>query len=237
MRKRATTCARANSGRADSHKKSGNIARCGSRAPMAPSPLSTSTVLITLDWIAPPSLLSPFPPHLISSALRQRHHFLNISPDNPSEYLTWPSNCPTQGHTVIELLEALPKPIEHLNCYVRYSVDEESAFAHVEIPSDPPGLRLIFQWDPDGWKYHNIALMPFPPNTFESLQEAASFIFVSQSPTVVFEEGDDGSYWDAYSRDGDHEGYITSKEPEPLSTEDAYWARYTSVHGQHNLSH
>jgi len=200
---------------------------------MTASPIPTSTVLITLDRITPPSLLSPLPPHLISPALRQRHHFLKISPDNPSEYLSWPTSCPT--HTVLDLLESLPKPIEHVNYSVRYSVDAESAFAHVEIPSnDSPGLRLIFQWDPDGWKYHNIALMPFPPNTFESLQDATSFNFVPQSPTAVLEEGDDDSYWNAYSHDGDHEGHIASPEPEPLGAEDAYWARYTSVHGQHN---
>lgn len=234
MRKRVTTCAMARSGRANSHKKSGNIvARCESRAPMTiiPSALSAATVLITLDWITPPSLLSPLPPHLLSSALRQRHHFLRISPDNPSEYLTWPSGGTTQ-HTVIERLEALPKPTEHLSCNVRYSADDESAFAHVEISSDiSPGLRLIFQWDPDGWKYHNIALMPFPPNTFESLLEAMSIKSVPQSPTIVLD--DDDSYWNAYSRDGDHEGPIKSAAPEPLS-EDAYWARYTSVQGQHN---
>jgi hypothetical protein len=196
------------------------------------SPLSTASVLLVLGLISPPSLLSSFPPYLLSSALRQRHHFLDISPDNPIDYLTWPTDSASR-HTVINLLESLPQPIDHLECSVRYSADAESAFAHVAIPSDdPPGLRVIFQWEDDGWKFHNIALMPFPPQTFESIDNIEDIMsfkphdFLTEAPMIVAED-DDSSYWDAYDSDGnDGEDRVTE------TNEDAYWARYSSVHGQ-----
>ena len=198
------------------------------------TPLTSETIALILHYIVPPSQLSPLPPHLISSSLRQRLHFLNISPENPDSYLAWPSD---NHHLAIRLLEQFQKPIDdHLysSFPIRYTSDPESAYAHVSIlPELNPGLRLIFQWNnPDGWKYHNIALMPFPPHSSESFQDLSP----SQSETTMSDDQLD-AYWDAYTHPDD------SQSPSPTSSnlqhavEDSYWSQYAAIQGNHNFIH
>lgn len=172
-----------------------------------PEPLSQALVALVLEYIAGPVLA--LPAHLISAPLAQRHHFLHITPDQPAQYLAWPSDLhPNAQQTAVHLLQSLHSPLQHPVYTIRYTADAESSFAHVPVSThDPPGLRLVFQWSPDGWKFHNLALMPFPPNTHDSVYD------IPDRPS--------DSYWDAYAHNDDQESI----------TEDAYWAQYSTVHG------
>ncbi|KAG5634803.1 hypothetical protein H0H81_000714 [Sphagnurus paluster] len=205
-----------------------------------PEPLLPTTVSLVLDYICPPSLLSPLPPHLISLALSQRHRFLHISTDDPAQYLAWPTEShPDTQQTAIHLLESLPKPVDGREYPVRYTSDEESAFAHVAISSlDPPGLRLVFQWSPsEGWQFHNLTLMPFPQDSYDSLNDAIIYEphdFLDEPPLAAIDDDERDSYWDAYGLsddDLDHPSSKNSKEAGEQETEDAYWAQYSAVHG------
>ncbi|GLB36179.1 hypothetical protein LshimejAT787_0304670 [Lyophyllum shimeji] len=204
-----------------------------------PQPLLPATISLVLEYIAPPSLLSPLPPHLISSALAQRHRFLDISPDNPVQYLAWPTDArPDAQQVAIDLLESFQKQIDHPAYAVRYASDAESAFAHVAISStDPPGIRLVFQWEPsDGWKFHNLSLMPFPLNTHESISDAVvlkPYEFLEEPPIAVVEDDERDTYWDAYGLSDEHDDHpgFTKAKADEAGTEDAYWAQYSAVHG------
>ncbi|KAI0094919.1 hypothetical protein BDY19DRAFT_982245 [Irpex rosettiformis] len=220
---------------------------------MSPSPLSDSAVHIMLQYISPPSQLDrPLPHNLLSKSLLQRHHFLGISPENTSEYLSWPSPSSVKA---VDLLESRPsshddKPQSYP---IQYSSDAESTYAHVALPptgSDGEAARLVFQWDFDGWKFHDTKLMPFPSDTSTSLPEVLSLHVPTTasralSPAVpqynsynIGHSGDHGSddedYWNAYGADDDNDddeprrAQATKDEDD---SEDAYWAQYSSVHG------
>ncbi|KAH8102638.1 hypothetical protein BXZ70DRAFT_1070881 [Cristinia sonorae] len=221
---------------------------------MSPTPISPNTVHVLLQYISPPSQLSlPLPPYLLSKPLLQRHHFLDISPSDPHEYLCWPAPL-ADSLKAIHLLESLPRPLdddEPIAYPVQYTSDDEHTSAHVHItPSGEGGIRLVFQWDEnDGWKFHDAKLMPFPTNSTTSLLEALGAhsspmrIAVPEYPAdwnpYGFEceenDSDDDDYWNAY---GAQDSAVISPGPLPLSakqheaaTEDAYWAQYSSVHG------
>ncbi|THH34086.1 hypothetical protein EUX98_g71 [Antrodiella citrinella] len=223
--------------------------------PMSPVPISPNVVHLILQYIAPPSqLLLPVPPFLLSKPLLQRHHFLAISPSDPHEYLCWPTDLSSSLNT-IHLLESLPRPIdddEPIPYPVQYTSDDEYSCAHVHItPSGEDGIRLVFQWDEhDGWKYHDARLMPFPAASTPSLLEALGSVSSGlrlRVPDVHDEHNsygfdndvsgtnDDDDYWNAYGAQD-----MDTGSPGPLAfsakdtdgaTEDAYWDRYTSVHG------
>ncbi|KAF8078593.1 hypothetical protein FPV67DRAFT_1663309 [Lyophyllum atratum] len=204
-----------------------------------PEPLLSSAISLVLEYIAPPSLLSSLPRHLISTALAQRHAFLHISPDNPAHYLAWPTESrPDAQQTAIDLLESFQKQLDDPVYVIRYTSDAESTFAHVAIsPQDPQGLRLVFQWNPpDGWKFHNLALMPFPPNSYESINNVVVYKphdFLDE-PVAVVQDDERDSYWDAYGLSDDvddQSGFSRPKVDFEAGTEDAYWAQYSDVHG------
>ncbi|KAF8898709.1 hypothetical protein BD779DRAFT_1485203 [Infundibulicybe gibba] len=184
-----------------------------------PPPVDNTTVLTVLHYICPPSQLStcPLPPHLISPPLRQRHHFLNLSPDDPVSYLAWPD---TDAQNAFCLLECFQKPAdEDIRFHIRYSTDPESSYAHIRIT---PDIRIIFYWDSSisEWKYHNLALMPFPTATFEYSDNG---FLQDRSPTVTLDEDEDDLYWNAYGRADD--------DGNPPILDDAYWAQYATVQG------
>lgn len=209
-----------------------------------PTPIQPGLVHLILQYIAPPSQLTqPIPPHFLSKSLLRRHHFLQITPDDPQEYLCWPNS---RGRAV-ELLENFPRrpDDEPVSYPVQYTSDAEETLAHVCLPvSGGEGVRLVFEWDDaDGWKYHDLAMMPFPSNSSTSLEQAptkeTAYIAPSvQSVTAAYEhnDGDDDDYWNAYGAQDDAEPsnddtFMASKDAD-AGTEDAYWARYSSVHGQ-----
>lgn len=220
---------------------------------MSPTPLSNGSVSTTLQYIAPPSQLDqPLPPFLLSKSLLQRHHFLSISPEDPAEYLCWPSDSSLKA---IELLERHATLLDDSEprYAVQYSSDGEYTYAHASLSgsTDDESVRLVFQWDDhDGWKFHDVKTMPFPPGSSASLREvlaSSAQLELPEEPAPTynpygFEHSDDSSsgdeddYWNAY-------GAADSGSPSPLrpacsgkstsgDSEDAYWAQYSSVHGK-----
>ncbi|KAF9044725.1 hypothetical protein BDZ89DRAFT_1127763 [Hymenopellis radicata] len=198
-----------------------------------PSTLSPATIDAFLQYLIPPMQLAanPFPSPLLSLPLLQRHHFLNISPeDNLADYLTWPS---AEQPQILDILHALPNPGPAEQLPIKYTGDQETLFAHVHLRFTPDaltGLRLVFQWDtPDSaWKYHNIALMPFPPNSFDNIDDMWGL-----QVHVVEEANEEDAYWDAYGHD-DHlevDPDATRAKHDHGNNEDAYWAQYANVHG------
>lgn len=144
---------------------------------MSPSPLPPGTVHTVLQYIAPPSQLDqPLPPFLLSKPLLQRHHFLSISTDDPMRYLCWPSETSTRA---VNLLENLPRPVDDdaPQAYiVQYTSDTEHTYAHIALhaPEEADAVRLVFQWELDGWKFHDMKLMPFPKESKSELSEVLS---------------------------------------------------------------
>ncbi|KAF8445962.1 hypothetical protein L210DRAFT_3642271 [Boletus edulis BED1] len=204
-------------------------------------PLPAHTVDLVLQYISP--LADPLPPHLISTPLRQRHHFLQISPSSPVEYLCWPS---PDNAKIIDLLGRLSPLPDGASYPTRYTSDPESTVAHVQISSNAQGLRMLFHWDSThGWKYHDLRLMPFPSPSFSTPEESLASSFACEAGTdprpstldLVSEAdnvngSEEESYWDAYGAAG-HD--LTSPLPpqgtEAVEGEDAYWAQYASVQG------
>jgi hypothetical protein len=137
----------------------------------------------------------------------------------------------------VNLLQSLPLPSHDLLFPVQYTADPENIFAYVRITAD---IRLVFLWNiiEEGWQYHNVALMPFPANSYPSLTDAMSLrspddFLPEQHPTNYVADDDDFSYWDAYGQ-SDHISK-TSLNPEP-SSEDAYWAQYSPVQGSYSAN-
>lgn len=194
--------------------------------------ISASTVHTVLDYLCP--LAGPVPPHLLSRPLLQRHHFLAISPENAADYLAWPS--PDQSHAV-QLLQSQPIPSQDHSFPVNYTADAESLVAHIRIT---PDLRLLFLWDNTcGWQYHNVALMPFPADSYSSFEQALSaysaedFLPEPSYSVEITAEEDDDSYWNSYggSDDSEHLPVAANGLEQNLNSEDAYWAQYASVQG------
>ncbi|KAL0580412.1 hypothetical protein V5O48_001657 [Marasmius crinis-equi] len=200
------------------------------------SPLSPATVSVLLQYIIPPSQLSePIPRHLISTNLFKRHFFLGLTDPttDTTSYLSWPS---TDQSKIFDILEAFTTPPElHPSTFnVCYTGDVDSSFAHAEVPNadGTSGVRLVFEWDADeaAWKYHNVALMPFPSHSFENPGAISTpAIIVDEAPG--HSNDDDDSYWDSYGNEGSTRspGFQTHSNGD--TSEDAYWAQYSSVHG------
>ena len=195
--------------------------------------LCAGTVRALLDYVCP--LTGAVPPHLLSRPLLQRHHFLALSPENLAEYLAWPSAHQSRA---VHLLQSLPVPPPDSSISVNYSADSagENLCAHARIT---PDLRLTFLWDDSaGWLYHNVALMPFPPDSHPSFESAYAIyapedFLPEPAYTLNVSHDDDDSYWDAYAG-SDHDdrppASTNALDPNPNS-EDAYWAQYSAVQG------
>lgn len=202
---------------------------------MSSTPIQPHTVEIILQYITPENLQT-LPSHLISKPLLQRHHFLQITPENPKEYLCWPSNS---QEDVIQLLESRHTDDSPSAYQSRYTFDGDFIYAHVSVSPDDRGVRLVFLWDSsdESWRFHDLNIMPFPIDAKSVPQELSHaistppLIISLDSPTDA--HGDDDAYWDAYGGDHDeHHGvHRPSQSATAPSTEDAYWAQYSSVHG------
>ncbi|KAG2044817.1 hypothetical protein BDR03DRAFT_937296 [Suillus americanus] len=205
-------------------------------------PIQSHTVHLVLQYISPPSeLTQPLPPHLLSRSLLQRHHFLQISPDNPIEYLCWPA---PRSARVIELLNIFSSPGDQPGqYYVRYTSDPEHTYAHVQVVTHEQGVRLLFEWDDeDGWKYHDSQLMPFPSTSRSALHPPITPAEQARERYPSVTRGfldDEDRYWNAYNAPL-YESISAFSALAPPNTlregsadkaEDAYWARYSSVQG------
>jgi hypothetical protein len=224
---------------------------------MTPIPFPQHTAFLILKYISP--LSEPLPPHLLSTALQNRHRFLSISPSDPTNYLCWPK--PNSDQSYVVGLLTRPTNDEALSCLVQYvsDGDQGDTFAHVgigDVGKQALNPRLIFQWEePDGWKYHDVGLMPFPNNSYPTLQAAlqarssppiesvveaaySSQIYATSSLEEDDEEekeGDDAAYWDAYGAGDDSHGLQSRRHSslqDGLQNEDSYWAQYASVQGK-----
>ena len=228
---------------------------------MSPSTFSPNVLHILLQYISPPSQLTqPIPPHLLSKPLLQRHHFLHLTPEQPDEYLCWPSSPEKKAH-IVDLLETRSRPLDddQPTVYpVQYSFDGEDFFAHVDLSNDDgEGPRVIFQWDESGeWKYHNTDLMPFPPGSRPALEDVlvpppppnpVSIKPLSRSSYPQNfdvddsqDDSDDDDYWNAYGSTDIGDSQFGERTPssakDAMSSEDAYWAQYASVQGEPQLS-
>jgi hypothetical protein len=207
-------------------------------------PISPYTVNLILQYISPPSQLArPIPPHLLSRPLLQRHALLQISPQDPSSYLSWPSS---ESDLAIQHLESLQMPLDEQapDFLVGYTVDPENAYAHVHVkPTGDNGLRLVFEWDgEDSWKYHDSTLMPFPPGTRPFLDDPATRAASDSIPNPSFggerqvkgatgDGDDDDDYWNSYGAEYDIKLLPSTSKGEGDVSEDAYWARYAAVQG------
>ncbi|SRR6266446_1736578 len=210
-----------------------------------PIPISSYTVNLILQYISPPSQLArPIPSDLLSRSLLQRHALLEISPQDPSAYLSWPSS---DSDRAIHHLESLQMPLDELapDFLVGYTVDPERAYAHVHVkPTGDNGLRLVFEWDGEqSWKYHDSTVMPFPLGTRPSLDDPAAHAASDSIPSPRLGEeqqvkgatgdGDNDDYWNSYGAEDDSGTKLlpsTSKDETDIG-EDAYWARYAAVQG------
>lgn len=215
--------------------------------PMAPTSLPDHYPSLILQYIS--QLSAHLPPHLLSTALLQRHHFLSISPADPVEYLCWPA--PNRSR-VIALLDA-PLMEQPAGYPVRYVSDGTDTFAHVSLGAGGEigdTLRLVFCWEEKGgWKYHDAGLMPFPAHAQPSLETTAAipspqvsasleFIVEGASPRCSDDDSDDDdAYWGSYGAygDGSDDSHLPMKPRDSKrnsQNEDAYWAQYASVQGK-----
>ncbi|KAF8350039.1 hypothetical protein F5887DRAFT_1070270 [Amanita rubescens] len=189
-----------------------------------PPSVSQDTIRLVHLYI---SQALPLPPYLLSKSLLQRHHFLNISPDDYVAYLAWPGSSP---ELLAEALIGLSSPPDDQDILytITYTSDEETTLAHVSVASTDPAsnsfIRLVFTWDNDDatWKYHNLGLMPFPQDSVASVDQAMSQTSFDQS------EMDADSYWGT----PDQLDEVCDNDRKPRSNaEDDYWARYSTIQG------
>ncbi|TDL28450.1 hypothetical protein BD410DRAFT_780960, partial [Rickenella mellea] len=204
-----------------------------------PSSFPPHILNILCQYIAP--LNHPIPPHLLSKQLRQRHNFLNLSPDDPLSYLSWPSASDDPAQ-LLNLLNSLSAPHDFdilPENPVKYASDGEHFYAHVHptslLHNDVDGLRLVFQWDDEQhtWVYHDAKLMPFPPHAVHSLDDIP-LEPPSANAEIVDNQDEDDGYWNSY---GDIDA-STQQSAMPFAvdlsdgkSEDAYWAQYAMVQG------
>ncbi|KAF5390359.1 hypothetical protein D9757_002908 [Collybiopsis confluens] len=194
--------------------------------------LRPETVALILAQIL---LFSPLPAHLLSRPLRERIHFLGLSPEvDVKSYLMWPAS---ENDSVFSRLEGLEPPSarddEPVKA-IRYTADEESIFAHAELSSlavhVSAEIRLVFLWDAaeETWKYHNIAMMPFPFNAAYTVAEAVEQNSAASEQTDS-DSDEDNAYWNSYS---DENAYVSVKKSKNGDlSEEAYWEQYASVQG------
>ena len=194
-------------------------------------PISPAIVHRILAHFSP--LIEPLPPNLISKRLLQRHHFLNLTPDNAAEYLAWPSQSGESHGLDLLDIQSLPTVDDHLS--VQYTADTEDLLAHVRIS---PNLRLVFLWEQEsGWQYHNLAPMPFPPDAYADLSDARALyspndFLQMQGHEVKASSDDENSYWNSYcGGDDDLDRPSSIKVLDESNSEDAYWARYSTIQG------
>ncbi|KAJ7788469.1 hypothetical protein B0H14DRAFT_3504243 [Mycena olivaceomarginata] len=178
----------------------------------AATPLDNTTVTIVLHYISP--IIQTLPQHLVASELAFRQSCLKLTPDDPA-YLFWPSS---DDRRVIDALESLQqKPIDDipLDFEIRYTADD-SLFAHVQLND----LRLVFHWEDESWRYHNLAPMPFlpahllPSMTCPKRSFATAIVARTRPIHTGTQRESSGSYWDMYNS---VQGSGDSVIPSPVS--------------------
>jgi hypothetical protein len=174
-------------------------------------PLGESTIASTLQFLIPPSVHG-IPPSIASRPLLQRHHFLQITPEEPGSYFFLNPEHPSQDTSKVlsTLNELADQNMEDLARSVLYSTDGEDVLSHV-ITAAPGAIQFVFIWEkPDddsektGWKYLDVK--PFSPSSglyrsLEEAEEARLRVESTKSSLARSASGNsiaDDSYWSAY---------------------------------------
>jgi len=189
-----------------------------------------------------PPTATVIPKELLSTPLSQRHHFLNISPEDPVDYLCWPS---VDSSSVIENIATIDR--EHLSFdklvqEAVYSADSESTLVWVPIHSSNSHLQLILLHDPEDpsipWKYHDLQLLSLPQNSYTNLEAAIQSIHpqpLTAMDTLYPESAE--AFWEGYASSGTASPVVSDRQTtaEPDFTEEKaerdYWSRYSDVQG------
>lgn len=217
-----------------------------------PVPLAHATIASTLQFLVPPSVHG-IPSSLLSRQLRNRHHFLSLTPEDQAAYFCLNPEHPSQDTSKVlsTLHELADQNAEDLARSIQYSTDGEDLLCHV-ITADPGALQFIFIWEtPDAsdssdqaqWKYLDVK--PFSPSNslYGTLQEAEEAkLKVHSKSSLTREASAEDSYWSAYNnvapsvtngRSAFLNGLIRNESATGLSRgsasprrEEAYWDRY-----------
>ena len=177
-----------------------------------PIPLAQSTIVSALQFLIPPSVHG-IPSSILSRQLRNRHHFLSVSPDEPAAYFCLNPDHPSQDTTKVlsTLHELADQNMEDLARSIRYSTDGEDLLSHV-ITADPGSIQFVFIWEtPDandtsekiGWKYLDVKPASSSSLLYNTLQEAEEARVRANTKTTLTREASgnsiaDDSYWSAY---------------------------------------
>jgi hypothetical protein len=145
---------------------------------VTPPPLPVHLINLTLQYLLPPT--APMPIHLLSRELLQRHHFLNISPDDPAAYFFWPMFGIPPSSSAVSIIQDLELRAGNealLNKEVHdiaYEHDDEGSRARVKL-ADDLDLYVLFVWQGSdepgslgygGWRYYDTKRIP--PSTSTS---------------------------------------------------------------------
>jgi len=206
-------------------------------------PLSRHILQQLAQHLFPPTA-APIPRDLLSTPLFQRHHFLAISPQDPIDYLCWPSQ---DSSSVIEHLSAIHHqhlPFDKLTQQTVYRADSENILARVPIHFSDSHLQLIFLHDPGDpsipWKYHDIQTFSLDQDTHPTVEGALQSINTgtqaSQSMDPLYPDSAE-AFWEGYASSGSSSPAVEDRKFQAISesaeekAERDYWSRYTDVQG------
>lgn len=192
-----------------------------------PPPLPVHLVNLTLQYLLPPT--APIPLHLLSRELLQRHHFLNISSDDPAAYFCWSSfdTSSSSSTSIIQDLELRAGNETLLNKEVHditYEHDEEGSRARVKL-ADDLDLYILFVWQgsqdsgslgDDGWRYYDTKRLPSSTSASLAVGDYGNHALVDRELPSL--NGGFGVLHDTVSNEDG------SRPPSPSS--DAYWDNY-----------
>lgn len=116
---------------------------------MAPEAIPSHVVHQVLYHLLPPT--APLPEHLLARDLLQRHHFLEIAPDNVESYFCWPSSSPSDVIRQLELLAGNVHILERVSHEIVYDDDAGSSSSHEEGASPQYRARVRIADDQDLW--------------------------------------------------------------------------------------
>lgn len=176
-----------------------------------------------LYHLLPPT--PPLPEHLIARDLLQRHHFLDINPDNVESYFCWPSSNPSDIIRELELLAGNVDILERASHEIVYEEDLGSISSEDDEPSsaqfrarvriaDDQDLWMLFVWQgadeagsrgEAGWRYFDTKrILPSDTRaraTSSALESSPELdASTSMSPAEVSRPTSPSSdaYWDNY---------------------------------------
>lgn len=197
---------------------------------MTPHPIPPHIYALTLQYIVPPQ--APLPPHLISTALQQRHYFLNVSHhEDPYEYFLWPksledgvgkrlADIPHEDDRPMRTITYLHSPEGLLQCRVGLGDELQVVFTFEESSSGD---------EESSWRYHDVIVARPASEGFPTLA-AALKAHEDSEETEEDENRKAADFWSGWDDADDTPGVVSTKPPETAGKEDdAYFAQYSDV--------